>query len=229
MIKDNIILFKERILSLCNKLGRDVREITIIGVTKYSQIEDVRTAIESGIDHIGENRVQDVQKKFEQLSLEGLRFKRHMIGHLQSNKVKKSLEFFDLIQSVDSYKLAQEISKYSRNLNKITEVLIQINTSGELQKFGIEKSKGLLLIEQISELENIQIQGLMTIAPFTDDREIIRNCFRDLRIIRDKVDEFLSSKPNVEMKYLSMGMTDDFELALEEGSNMVRIGRAIFK
>ena len=153
---------------------------------------------------------------------------RHMIGHLQTNKVKHALEIFDCIQPVDSKKLANALEARAAKINKKIDILVQVNTAEEGQKFGIALSDTFALIDVITQLKHIQLLGLMTMAPLGADGTIIRQCFRDLRLLRGRVIERFSGFPNISMKYLSMGMSDDFETALEEGSNMVRIGRAIF-
>ena len=159
----------------------------------------------------------------------GNSLKRHLIGHLQTNKVKDALKIFDLIQSVDSLKLAEEIEKQSQKLNRRTDILVQVNISGEEQKFGADKEGALKLISDILKLKNIQILGLMTMAPLTEDQKIVRDCFKGLRELRDLLLRDFRGNSNFKMKYLSMGMSGDFAIALEEGSNMVRVGSAIFR
>jgi len=228
MIQNNIEQILDQIKGICEIIGRDPSKIVLIGVTKFANISQIKEAMQSGLMHIGENRVQEARKKFP--SLEGSsEVTRHMIGHLQTNKVKYALEIFDFIQSVDSLKLANSIEEHAAKTNKIIDILVQVNTAGEEQKFGVTPTDIFGLISEISKLKHIRLLGLMTIAPLVQDKEIIRKCFRNLRFLRDQISERFSTSDLLEMKYLSMGMTDDFEIALEEGSNMVRIGRAIFQ
>jgi pyridoxal phosphate enzyme (YggS family) len=152
-----------------------------------------------------------------------------MIGHLQTNKAKQAVQLFDLIQSVDSVRLADEIEKEAAKPAKTVDILIEVNTSGEEQKFGVHPDEVPILIKEISHCPHIRLLGLMTMAPLTEEKGRIRRCFRDLRELFDAVEEDFAASSNIQMKYLSMGMTSDYEIALEEGSNMVRIGRAIFK
>ncbi|MFC1510522.1 YggS family pyridoxal phosphate-dependent enzyme [Candidatus Omnitrophota bacterium] len=229
MISSNLSVIKQNIAAICEKIGRDPQEITLVGVTKYSEAPEVIEAIRAGVTHIGENRVQDARSKFPLIDEAGLSVTKHMIGHLQTNKVKHVLDLFDVIQSVDSLKLAAEIEKQSAARNKQTQILVQINTSGESQKFGSDKALAYQLIEQICAFKHIKIMGLMAMAPFVDDDARVRQCFRDLKIIFDGCAQKYPDHDRMTMKYLSMGMSGDYPKAIEEGANMVRIGSAIFK
>jgi len=229
MISKRIPEIFANIERICHKNHRDPQEITLIGVTKYVGAAQMQEAIQAGISEIGENRVQDAKQKFSTLEANGLIFKRHMIGHLQTNKVKGAVRLFDMIQSVDSVKVAKEIEKQAAAIDKVMDVLIQVNSSKEPQKSGIEPEQALELVKEISGLEHLRLQGLMTIGLFTDEKEKIEGCFHLTKDLFDRIkQEFLGSE-RVEMKYLSMGMTQDYEIALECGANMVRIGSAIFK
>jgi len=228
MIQDNISRILDKITAVCQKIGRDPEEITLVGVTKFADIAKINEAIRSGLRHIGENKVQEAQKKFSLLEDPDLKVTRHMIGHLQTNKVKHAIDCFDLIQSVDSLKLATALEGQALKQDKSIDILLQVNIAGEDQKFGLESSKVTELIEEIIKLKHVRLMGLMTMAPFTQDAEVTRKCFSDLRLLSERIREQCHGD-NLEMKYLSMGMTDDYEIALEEGSNMVRIGRAIFQ
>lgn len=228
MIANRISDIQSKISSVCKQLGRNPQDVTLIGVTKFAPQEKIEAAIQAGVTHIAENKVQEAQKKFPELKKKYPNITCHLIGHLQTNKVKDVLKVCDLIQSVDSLKLAQEIEKQAEKLGKTADILVQVKTSGEEQKFGTDPTEALALVEQISKLKNIQILGLMTMAPFIDDKTIVRACFKQLREIRDEAVKKFQGMPNVQMKYLSMGMTEDFDAAIAEGSNMVRIGRAIF-
>jgi len=222
-IVDNIINIKQRIQNTCHKIGRDASEITIVAVTKTVPADAIRLAVQNGIQHIGENRIQEADEKFQQL---GKIATWHLVGHLQSNKVKKALQLFDVIQSVDSLHLAQEISRRIVEGQREIDCLIEVNTSEEATKYGIAVDGVLNLIKQISLLPGIRIKGLMTIGAFVPDPEQVRPGFKLLKELGNEI--LKAGVDKVEMKYLSMGMTNDFEVAIEEGSNMIRIGRAIF-
>ena len=228
MIKDNISQIQTHVTQICQRLGRNPDEITLIGVTKLAPVEKIIESLQAGIRHVGENKVQEGQAKYPALKSCGFPVTRHMIGHLQTNKVKHALEAFDIIESVDSLKLAQEIEKQAAKRNKIADILFQVNTAAEEQKYGSTKEEALTVIDEISKLEHVRMLGLMVIAPYTEDKGVVRKCFQDLRVIRDQVKEKFKNHERVQMKYLSMGMSDDYEIALEEGSNMIRIGRAIY-
>ncbi|OGW96544.1 MAG: YggS family pyridoxal phosphate enzyme [Omnitrophica WOR_2 bacterium GWA2_45_18] len=228
MIKANISKIQGKIASVCKKIGRNPSEVILIGVTKYAEADKIKEAIEAGLTHIGENKVQEAQRKFPALEPFNAKMTKHMIGHLQTNKVKPALRYFDFIQSVDSLKLAVEIEKQATVLNKNVDILVEVNTSMEEQKFGMDAYEVIPLIEEISRLPHIRVRGLMTISALTDRQEVARKCFQDLRFLNDRCKEAFAGRPGVNMQFLSMGMTDDYEIALEEGSNMLRIGRAIF-
>lgn len=228
MIKDNIARLRDDISLICRRLGRDPQEIIIVCVTKLATAQMVVQALECGISHIAENRVQEALKKYAALKVSQQKITKHMIGHLQTNKVKDALTIFDMIQSVDSLKLAQTVDRQAGKIKKKTDILVQVNTSFEKQKFGIAFDKTAAFVKSISQFENIRIMGLMTIAPLTNNEETVRSSFRRLRELRDQVHEEFRGANNIVMKYLSMGMTSDYRIALEEGSNMLRIGRAVF-
>jgi pyridoxal phosphate enzyme (YggS family) len=220
--QDNITRIKELIFRACSRINRNPEEITIVAVSKGRTVEQIQEAIEAGITDIGENRVQEAILKFSQLS----KIKRHLVGHLQTNKAKDAVKIFDLIHSVDSLRLAEEIDKQAARINKVQDILIEVNTSGEESKFGIKPGELSGLAKSISESKNIRLLGLMTVAPIVDNPEMARLYFRQLKELLGRVNELraLSS----ELKVLSMGMTDDFQVAIEEGATMVRLGRAIF-
>ncbi len=228
MIKDNISRIYGQIEAICSKLGKDPSKIVLVGVTKFADVDQINEAIAAGLTHIGENKVQEAKRKFSLIENDS-NVTRHMIGHLQTNKVKQALKIFDLIQSVDSFKLAEEIQRQAKSLQRNIDVLIQVNTSGEEQKFGIKRNEALNFIEEVANFKNIFVRGLMTMAPLTDSKDIIRRCFRDLRVLFDQISDKFVNDEHIEMKHLSMGMSADYEIALEEGSNMVRIGSAIFQ
>ena len=172
--------------------------------------------------------MQDAQAKFSQLGEAGNKVTKHMIGHLQTNKAKDAVKIFDMIQSVDSIKLIQEIEKrVAASGRSKVDVLIEVN-SGEEQKSGVAKTAVMDLVAGAVQCEHVQLLGLMTMAPFVNDEKVVRQAFRDLRLLREEITSQFKGQPRVNMKYLSMGMTNDYEIALEEGANMLRIGRAIF-
>jgi len=223
-IRENLARVKERIQEALVRAGRENEEVKIVAVSKTKPPELIRYAIESGIKDIGENRVQEAIPKIEAVGKDKVVW--HLVGHLQTNKAKKAVCYFDMIQSVDSVKIARKISSYSEEEGKQIPVLVEVNISGESTKFGIAPEKVKDFVGEISCLRGIKVKGLMTIGPLTYDKGAVRRAFRkmfgifdDLR--RDRIE-------GVEMEILSMGMTDDFEVAVEEGTTMVRIGRAIF-
>ncbi len=198
--------------------------ITLVAATKTRTIEEIKQAIESGITIIGENYVQEAYCKFAILK-EKVKF--HCIGHLQTNKIKKAVEIFDMIQTVDSADIAKEIDKRCRNIGKIMPILIEVNSAKEKNKFGCIPENVEKLIKEISTLQNIKIKGLMTMAPYFDEPEKDRAYFRLTSKLFDSI-QTLNIK-NADMEILSMGMSNSYEIAVEEGSNMVRIGTKIFE
>ena len=222
-IAENLKRLEERIEKVALKSGRKGEDITLVVVTKNVEPERINQGIDAGIKIIGENKIQEAEEKFKFITRD---VEKHLVGHLQTNKVKKALELFDLIQSVDSLHLAEEISKRAKEKGKTAEVLVEVNTSDEPSKYGVKSEEVSNLVEQISELGNVKIKGLMTVGLLTDEMDKVRPCFVKLRNIFESLKRL--KKENVEMKYLSMGMSSDFEVAIEEGSNMIRIGTAIF-
>ena len=222
-VYENIQKIQGKIEEVCQRVDRNAEEIEIVAVSKNVDVARIEKALAAGIKIIGENRVQEAWPKFQVI---GSKVHWHMIGHLQTNKVKKVLQFADMIQSVDSIHLAQEIQKQAEKLNRTVDVLVEVNTSGEATKFGFKPDETVQAIEKISDLDQVQIRGLMTLGAFLPNPEEVRPCFKLLRELRDII--VSKNLDRVEMNILSMGMTDDFEVAVEEGSNVVRIGRAIF-
>ena len=229
-IEKNLLRIKKRVERICVNCGRNPSEIYIIAVSKTFPVEAVISALDYNQLDFGENRVQELVQKQE--ALEGRILHWHLIGHLQSNKVKDIIPFVFLIHSVDSFKLAQKINAEAAKAGKVVRCLIQVNTTGEEQKSGCDIKHTLKLVKEISVLENIKVKGLMTIARIMNDekneseRNIVRQNFRDLK---EQFEEIRSlSLQNADMKYLSMGMSSDYDIAIEEGSNMLRIGSAIF-
>lgn len=221
-IRENLEILKNRIDKAAKRAGRNTDDIKLVAVTKFVDVAKIEEAIDSGITAIGENRVQEAKGKYKII---GNKVEWHMVGHIQTNKVKDTVKIFDLIHSIDSIKLASELDKEGKKINKIIKGLIQINISGEDTKFGIKKEGVFNLLLKISNMTNLKIEGLMTIAPITSNKDLISRCFRELRILSENIDNKFD---NVKMNYLSMGMTNDFEIAINEGANIIRIGTAIF-
>jgi len=222
-LKSNLDTIYTNIEAACKKSGRNPEEVKVIAVTKTVESDVINEAISTGVNAIGENRVQEITRKFD--DIENV-IEWHLIGHLQRNKVKYIIDKVDLIHSVDSVRLAKEINNQAKNLNKVMPILVQINVAKEESKFGIEKTDVHDFMDQIREFEHLKVKGLMTIAPFYDDPEDVRIYFRELKGIFDQLKD--QNEANVDMQYLSMGMTNDYEVAIEEGANMVRIGTGIF-
>ena len=214
-IRANIEQVKKRIASACQRVGRSPDGVTIVAVTKLVEPSAITAAYELGIRHFGENRVQEAEAKIGQLSWLEPRPTWHMVGHLQTNKAKVAVEIFDIIHSVDSIRLAEVLS---RRTPKTLPILLEINVSGEASKSGFSMAEVASALEAIAGLPRLETKGLMTIAPLVADAEQVRPIFRQLRSLRDSLG----------LEHLSMGMTDDFEVAIEEGATLVRIGRAIF-
>lgn len=197
--------------------------VQLIAVTKNHDIAAMREAIDAGATHIGENRIQEAKEKFATLDRKVIW---HLIGHLQTNKVKQAIKMFDLIHSVDSEHLVREIAKEAGKIGKCQDILVQVNLAKEDSKSGVYKEDLLNLLNTIDELENVRLCGLMCIAPNYDDVEKCRPLFREMYDIYSKAKEIKFKTANI--KYLSMGMTHDYEIAIEEGANLVRVGTGIF-
>ena len=221
MISDNLKAVMQRIAKCCESSGRPPDAVKLVSVTKEADIEDIQTAILAGVTDIGENRVQDALFKHKAI---GDRVTWHLIGHLQTNKVKDAVKIFSLIHSVDSVRIAEAIDKEAGKIGKVQDTLLQVNISGESTKFGVRPEDADDILEEITLYDNINIKGFMTIAPEAGDPESVRKYFRALRELRDRV----STDRGADYGVLSMGMTGDFEVAVEEGSTIVRVGRAIF-
>ncbi len=222
-IEKNIKGIISRINEAAVRAGRDPADIKLIGVTKTVDTERIKAAYNCGIKDFGENRVQELCEKTDILDIN---CKWHLIGHLQTNKVKYIIDKVSLIHSLDSLELAKEISRRAEKAGRIAEVLVQVNVAGEDTKFGIGPEETPAFIKEVSHMGNIRIKGLMTIAPLSEDPENVRWVFAGLGKLR--IDISRENIDNVDMDYLSMGMSNDFEVAIEEGSNMVRIGTALF-
>ena len=223
MIRDNLTYVENKIQEACSRSGRNRDEVTLIAVSKTKPVQDIREAIAWGAVHFGENKVQELTMKYEELPKH---LQWHLIGHLQRNKVKYIVGKTCLIHSVDSVRLAEEIDKEAKKKNIVQPILIEVNIADEESKFGVSGKECLLLIEAIAKYDNVRINGLMTIAPFVEKAEENRKYFRELKQLF--VDIKTKSIDNVYMEVLSMGMTGDYEVAIEEGATHVRVGTGIF-
>lgn len=223
-------MVREAIADAASKTGRTAEEITLVGVSKTMPVQVVREAIDAGLADVGENRVQEAAGKVEILlpSLEasGSHVRWHMVGHLQRNKVNAAVELFDVIQSIDSLKLAIAVSRAALKRGVAQDVLIEVNTSGEATKYGLSEGEVVKFAADLADLKGLRTLGLMTIGPLTADPELARPAFSRLRKLSEKLEA--EGFPWMETRYLSMGMTADMRQAIEEGSNMVRVGTAIF-
>lgn len=214
-IAENLAIVRQRIAAACARAGRRPEEVTVVAVTKMANVSEIREAFQSGFRHFGENRVHDAEEKLAGLLDIRPAFTFHMIGHLQSNKAALAARLFDVVESVDSVKLARLLN--ARVAGKLP-VFVEVNVAGEAQKSGMKPGDVQAALSEISSLEHIRLDGLMTVAPEVSDPEMTRPVFRHLRQLMDALG----------LKQLSMGMTDDFEIAVEEGATVVRLGRAIF-
>jgi pyridoxal phosphate enzyme (YggS family) len=222
-IAENVSRIRDRIAAAARRVRRNPEEIWLVAVSKTVELDRIRQAIEAGVKILGENYVQEAQKKIELLG-HGVEW--HFIGHLQTNKAKSAVRLFDRIHSVDSLRIAQELSRAAQQQQKIVPVLLQVNIAEEETKFGAKAEEVFQLLEQISSLPGISIRGLMTMPPFFENPEGSRPYFRSLR----KLAEIISRRniPRIRMEELSMGMSNDFEVSIEEGATLIRVGTAIF-
>ncbi len=222
-IRKNIQAIRERIAAAASRSGRQVSDIRLMAVTKTVEESRVRRALEAGIDLCGENYIQESRTKVEAI---GHPPQWHMIGHLQTNKAKYAVRLFDMVESVDRLELAVELDRRAKAAGRVLPVLIEVNSGGELTKSGVAPEEALALIQKVAPLENLLIQGLMTMPPWFDDPGSARPYFAALRTLRDRI--AAEGIDRVSLGILSMGMTDDYEVAVEEGATIVRIGRGIF-
>jgi pyridoxal phosphate enzyme (YggS family) len=223
MIAENFEAVTQRIAACCGRSGRPPGDVRLVCVTKEAPVDRMKEALGAGARTFGENRVQEAAAKHPSF---GPEVEWHLVGHLQTNKARDAVRIFNLIHSVDSLRLASEIDKEARKAGKVQDILIQVNTSGEASKFGIKPEEAGGLLKEISALANVRALGLMTIAPEADDPEAVRPYFRKLRELRDNINAVCRMPYAV--RHLSMGMTNDFEVAIEEGATLVRVGRGIF-
>lgn len=223
MLKENLKTVEEHVQEACKRAGRSREEVTLIAVSKTKPLEMLQEIYGEGVRDFGENKVQELCDKMEQLPSD---IRWHMIGHLQRNKVKYIVGKVALIHSVDTYRLAEEINIQAKKRGIIVPILVEVNIAGEETKFGTTAEDTMSLVEEISKLENVRIRGLMTIAPFVENPEDNRLYFRKIKQL--SVDITNKNIDNVSMEILSMGMTGDYEVAIEEGATMVRVGTGIF-
>ena len=219
-IKENLLRVIDRIEEAAIRVGRDPKEIRLVAVCKTVEPARIKEAIQAGVSILGENYVQEAKKKIEDI---GRPVAWHFIGHLQSNKAKHAVQLFDMIHSLDSTALAEELNRRAEQANRMFKVMIEINLSGEATKFGTDEGKILNLARRILQLNYLSLEGLMTMPPYFDSPEMGRPYYIRLRELREKM-----VREGIPMKELSMGMSNDFEIAIEEGATYVRVGTAIF-
>jgi PLP dependent protein len=224
MIADNVRSVMERVAAAAVRAGRNASDIELVASTKGRTLAEIDEAVSAGVRTIGENRVQEAEVKYSHLKG---RVQVHMIGHLQRNKVKDALKIFDMIHSVDSLRLAEEIDEAGERMGEAVPVLLEVNVSGERSKFGVAQEELCPILEKVAALRAIRVEGLMTMSPMSEDSERVRPVFRRLRELAGEIAR--QGFPGVKMRQLSMGMTQDFEVAVEEGATMVRVGTAIFE
>ena len=224
MIAENIQRIQNLIEMAALRSGRQPESVQLVVVSKMVKVESILKALASGINCLGENRVQEAQSK--KVALTGLDYEYHLIGPLQTNKVKLAINTFDCIQTVDSLKLANRIDRLAGLENKVVKILIQVNIGGELQKTGIMEDQLDEFAQQLMQLEHISVEGLMAIPPYFEDVESVRPYFRQMKSLFNTLNDRRLAR--LKMDTLSMGMSNDFEIAIEEGANYIRIGRSIF-
>jgi pyridoxal phosphate enzyme (YggS family) len=219
-IRENLLRVTERIEKAAQNAGRNLKDIRLVAVSKTVEADRIREAIEAGVTILGENYVQEAQKKIEEI---GKSVSWHFIGHLQSNKAKVAVRLFDAIHAVDSIALAEELNRKAQQANRKIPVMIEVNLSGETTKFGTEEEKVTSLAQGVLKLDHLSLEGLMTMPPYFDDPEMSRPYFVQLRELKERL-----VKGGIPLKDLSMGMSNDFEIAIAEGATYVRVGTAIF-
>jgi pyridoxal phosphate enzyme (YggS family) len=219
-VKENLLRVMEKIEEAARKIGRDPNEIKLVAVSKTVEVDRIMEAIEAGVSILGENYVQEAQKKIEEI---GRPVSWHFIGHLQTNKAKYAIRLFDMIHSLDSVPLAEELNRRAEQADRVMGVMIEVNLSKEATKFGTDEEVVVNLAKRIQNLNHLSLEGLMTMPPYFDSPELSRPYYIALRELKEKM-----VKEGVPMKDLSMGMSNDFEIAIEEGATYVRVGTAIF-
>jgi pyridoxal phosphate enzyme (YggS family) len=227
-LSERLAAVNDQIAAVCARTGRATSEVTLVGVTKTFSPEIIKSAIESGLRTLGENRVQEASTKITDLneSVSQYNVKWHLIGHLQSIKVRRAVELFDAIQTVDDIKLAERINAIAGEAGKLMPVFIEVNLGNEDSKSGVAVNQSLLLCDQTSRLAHLELRGLMAVPPYLEDPQEVRPFFRRLRQLRDEAQR--TGAVGEHFKELSMGMSNDFEVAIEEGATLIRVGTAIF-
>jgi hypothetical protein len=224
MIAENIEQLRQTIRDTCFRCGRKPEDVLLLAVTKTFPAAMIQEAVAAGILDFGENYVQELNKKKQELQNSNVRW--HFIGHLQSNKVRHIAGYAHLVHSVDNLRVAEEMNKRAEQASRRVDILLEVHTTDEATKFGVLPEKTLDLVKQVSNYKNVRVAGLMTMGPFSDDPNDSRPCFRQVVDLKKRIEQ--EGIPNVSMEHLSMGMTHDFEVAIEEGATIVRIGTAIF-
>jgi len=219
-IRENLSIVRERIERAAQKAGRDPKEINLVAVSKTVEVARIKEAIEAGVSILGENYVQEAQKKIEAI---GRPVSWHFIGHLQSNKARYAVRLFDIVHSTDSIPLAEELNRRAEQEDRVIKVMIEVNLSKEATKFGTDEERVSNLAKRIQALKHLSLEGLMTMPPYFDSPEMSRPYYTALRELKEEM-----TQEGIPMKELSMGMSNDFEIAIEEGATYVRIGTAIF-
>jgi len=219
-VKENLLNVMERIEKAARRTGRDSKEVKLVAVSKTVEVARIKEAIEAGVTILGENYVQEAQKKIEEI---GKSVSWHFIGHLQSNKAKYAVRLFDMIHSVDSIPLAEELNRRAEQAGQVIKVMIEVNLSKEATKFGTDEEQLLKLARGIQNLKHLALEGLMTMPPYFDSPEMSRPYYVALRELKEKM-----ASEGIPLQELSMGMSNDFEIAIEEGATFVRVGTAIF-
>jgi len=219
-IKENLLRVTERIERAARRVGRDPKEIKLVAVSKTVEASRIQEAIEAGVSILGENYVQEAQKKIEAI---GHSVAWHFIGHLQTNKAKYAIRLFEMIHSLDSFPLAEELNRRAEQVGQVAKVMIEVNISGEATKFGTDEEKVFSIARGILNLRHLSLEGLMTMPPYFDSPEMSRPYYIKLRELKEKM-----IREGIPLKELSMGMSNDFEIAIEEGATYVRVGTAIF-
>ena len=223
-IQSNIKKINDDICAAAQKSGRAASDVTLIAVSKRKPAEMIQQAIDAGQRDFGENYIQEAMKKIDVLGRESAIW--HFIGHLQSNKAKFAVKYFDLIHTVDTVKLAREINRQAEKIGKTQDVLLQVNIARETTKSGARENEIVEIAKQVSQFDNLHVSGLMCMPPFFDDPEEARNYFKQLKQLSKEIDRL--NLPHTDMTHLSMGMSNDFTVAVEEGATLVRVGTAIF-
>lgn len=221
-LKERIELVNERIEQACQRAGRSSSEVKLVAVTKMTTVEMAQKALHYGLHSLGENRVQDFIAKYQEIGEDA---EWHLIGHLQRNKVKYLVEKVTMIHSLDSLPLARQLDRLSTKQGYPWQVLVQVNVSGEESKYGLSPAELPGFLDAVQDLGGVDVCGLMTIAPYEEDRERVRPVFKQLHHLREEMSQ---TRPHFDLCHLSMGMTNDFEVAIEEGATLIRVGSALF-